>query len=41
MESVTKWALKEAGVIRVVDVKHHKVGRANSFWEKLAVCGRS
>ncbi|XP_018025715.1 dolichyl-diphosphooligosaccharide--protein glycosyltransferase 48 kDa subunit isoform X2 [Hyalella azteca] len=26
VEAVTKWALKEAGVIRVVDVTHNKVG---------------
>lgn len=25
VEAVAKWALKEAGVIRVVDVKHNKV----------------
>ncbi|KAF2361925.1 Dolichyl-diphosphooligosaccharide--protein glycosyltransferase 48kDa subunit [Trinorchestia longiramus] len=29
VEAVTKWALKEAGVIRVVDVTHNKVGESS------------
>lgn len=29
VEAVTKWALKEAGVVRVVDVAHNKVGESS------------